>query len=410
MIDLDPRVARTIVDRVGGPGEPPLYGFQFFTAGLGPYLNVIEEEYLATFVRQGGATFKMVTGAYGGGKTHFLFCVRDIAWKHNFVVSYVSLKQGECPFHKLEEVYKAIVQNITAPLLPIEILSGYERGIESLLRSWYSEKLREIESSGISQTMVHDELLNDLSKLSGIESISFRNAVTSVFRLLMDRQDQEASLVCQWLQGEGYDRHTHLKYNILQKIDKTTAFTMLRSLIQWVRQIGYSGLVVLLDEAERVPSLSSKQKETHLSNLREIIDECGHITFQGGMIIYAVPDETFLEGRTQVYEALRQRLATVFDDELNPSGVKIELERVVSDPISFLIEVGEKLAQVYEKAYSCSFNDAELEQIIAATAEEAYNERYGDIGYKRVFVQRLIQAFHTLRRQKTLSSKNGSTS
>ena len=39
-----------------------------------------------------------------------------------------------------------------------------------------------------------------------------------------------------------------------------------------------------------------------------------------------VPDESFLEGRTNVYEALNQRLATVFENELNPTGVKIDLE------------------------------------------------------------------------------------
>jgi len=178
---------------------------------------------------------------------------------------------------------------------------------------------------------------------------------------------------------------------------------MLRSLVQWVRQIGYSGLVVLLDEAERVPSLSTKQREQHLSNLREVIDECGHTRFQGVMLFYAVPDENFLEGRTQVYEALRQRVATVFE-RLNPSGVKIELEKVVAEPIPFLCEVGDKLAEVYGIAYNYKFDKVALEKTIKKIAEWAYEQRFGDIGYKRLFVEKLIEGLHFLR-QKGVSPK-----
>jgi hypothetical protein len=398
MNELKPQVARRIIDTVGANGIPPQYGFQFFTAGLEPYLSVIEEEYLASFIKQGGSAFKMVVGVYGGGKTHFLYCVRDIAWNHNFAVSYVSLSPGESPFHKLELVYSAIVRNIVAPLTADELLSGYEQGIGAFLRNWFSLKFQEFRSKGLSGDALREELLNELERIQGIESISFARAVKAAFRALLDRKEEDFTNICQWLSGEGYDRRTHGRYGIFQKIDKTTAFQMLRSLVQWVRQIGYSGLVILLDEAERVPSLSTKQREQHLSNLREIIDECGHTNFQGVMIFYAVPDENFLEGRTQIYEALRQRVATVFDSP-NPSGVKIELERVVKEPISFLCEVGSKLARIYEIAYNYHFDNAACQQTIQLAAEAAYERRYRDIGYKRIFVQTLIKGFHFLRQK-----------
>jgi hypothetical protein len=398
MNELKPQVARRIIDTVGANGIPPQYGFQFFTAGLEPYLSVIEEEYLASFIKQGGSAFKMVVGVYGGGKTHFLYCVRDIAWNHNFAVSYVSLSPGESPFHKLELVYSAIVRNIVAPLTADELLSGYEQGIGAFLRNRFGLKFQEFRSKGLSGDALREELLNELESIQGIESISFARAVKAAFRALLDRKEEDFTNICQWLSGEGYDRRTHGRYGIFQKIDKTTAFQMLRSLVQWVRQIGYSGLVILLDEAERVPSLSTKQREQHLSNLREIIDECGHTNFQGVMIFYAVPDENFLEGRTQIYEALRQRVATVFDSP-NPSGVKIELERVVKEPISFLCEVGSKLARIYEIAYNYHFDNAACQQTIKLAAEAAYERRYGDIGYKRLFVQTLIRGFHFLRQK-----------
>jgi len=400
MNELTPDIARRIIDTVGANGIPPQCGLQFFTAGLDPYLTVIKKEYLESFVKQGGSAFKMVVGVYGGGKTHFLYCVRDIAWNHNFVVSYVSLSPGESPFHKLELVYRAIVRNIVAPLTADELLSGYEQGIGGFLRGWFGQKFQGFSSKGLSGDTLREELLNDLDRIQGIESISFAKAVKAAFRALLDRQEGDFDNICQWLVGEGYDRRTHGRYGILQKIDRTTAFQMLRSLVQWIRQIGYSGLVILLDEAERVPSLSTKQKEQHLINLREVIDECGHTNFQGVMIFYAVPDENFLEGRAQIYEALRQRVETVFE-YLNPSGVKIELERVVKEPIPFLCEVGNKLARIYEIAHNYHFDNAACQQTIELVAKAAYEHRYGDIGYKRLFVQTLIKGFHFLRQKGT---------
>ena len=116
------------------------------------------------------------------------------------------------------------------------------------------------------------------------------------------------------------------------------------------------------------------------------------------MIFYAVPDENFLEGRAQIYEALKQRVATVFDT-LNPTGVKIELEKLSIEPIKFLEEVGDKLKQIYEVAYGYRFDGAASEKTIRTVAEAAYEQRYGDIGYKRLFVQKLIQGLHFLRQK-----------
>ncbi len=284
MNDLRSDIARRIIDTVGANGIPPEYGFQYFTEGLDPYLSIIKGEYLASFIKHGGSAFKMVVGVYGGGKTHFLYCVREIAWEHKFVVSYVSLSPGESPFHKLELVYQAIVKGLVPTLTLDERLSGYEKGIVSFLRSWYSTKNQEFRKMGLSGEELRKELLEYIEHIGGIESISFANAVKSAFGALLDKKEEDFINICQWLTGEGYDRRIHGRYGILQKIDKTTAFPMIRSLVRWIREIDYSGLVILLDEAERVPSLSTKQKELHLNNLREVIDACGHTNFQGVMI------------------------------------------------------------------------------------------------------------------------------
>ena len=128
MIGLTQNIARQIIERVGSSGCPPEWGFQFFTAGLDWYLKILEEDYLKTFIKDGGASFKIVVGAYGGGKTHFLYNIRELAWKNNYIVSYCSLSPEESPFYRLEKVYKSVVENLMYPLTPEELFSGSDMG------------------------------------------------------------------------------------------------------------------------------------------------------------------------------------------------------------------------------------------------------------------------------------------
>lgn len=394
---LSSALARQIIQALGGSGTPPEYGLEHFSVGLAPYLDVIDDEYLDGYIKDGGANFKMVVGIYGGGKTHFLYCLRDRAWQHSYAVSYVSLKSsGESPFHALDLVYKAIVAGIGAtPQGGAQ--PSHERGIRAFLKSWYGERLAQYRSGGMSVDRSRQAVAEDIQQIEA-PNLSFRNAIRHALDAYHNDRQEAFDTICQWLQGEGFDSKTLRSYSITQKIDRTTAFQMIRSLGQIVRALGYQGLVVLLDEAERIPSLSTRNREQHLSNLREIIDECGQSSFEGMLLVYAVPDENFLQGRTQIYEALTQRLNTVFST-LNPTGVKIMLERTINDHISFLQTVGEKLAEVYSVAYNVSLDPVLVEQTVADVAEWAEEQRFSDEGYKRLFVQNMIKALHFLRHE-----------
>lgn len=393
---IDPISARKIIEIVGGQGNPPEYGFQYFTAGLDNYLETIDEDYLGSFVKDGGSAFKMVIGVYGGGKTHFLYCIREIAWNYDYIASYIVLSPEQTPFYKLEQVYRTIASNLIYPQTPEELLSGYDRGIEAVIKAWYSRKYQEM-AGKLPDDLVSQELNAYVSALGPYESTSFRNAVKEAFLSLTERRDDDFTLIIQWLEGENPPKNLLKDFKIFEKIDKSTAFKMIRSLVQWVRDIGYAGIVVLMDEAEQTPSMTTKQKAALLSNMRELIDECGHANFRNAMWFYAVPDENFLEGRTQVYEALRQRLSSVFDAETNPTGVKIYLEETSADPIELLTDIGDKLSAIYEVAYSVRFETGALEEAIVDVAKAAYDRKL-EIGYKREFVKNIIVALHRLRK------------
>lgn len=397
MFGLTSKVARQIIEVVGSCGSPPEWGFQFFTVGIDSYLKVLEEEYLKSFIKNGGSSFKMVIGAYGGGKTHFLYNIRELAWKHNFIVSYCSLRHDESPFYKLDKIYKAIVQNLMLPMTPQEILAGGEKGLDAFLKTIYMN-LRESEKIEDDEEKEKETIYGFINNnVSGIENLNFLKGIRQALTFLFEEKSKDYENILQWLYCDGYDRHIHRQYGILQPVERGQAFSMIRSLVQWIKNLKYSGIVILFDEAERVASLTSKQIELLLSNIRELIDECGHSAFKNVMIFYAIPDESpFERGKSPTYEAVKQRISTVFDF-YNPTGVKISLDNLELEPILLLREIGKKLKNIYEIAFSMELPKLKTQEAINIVSEVAHGQKFGDIGYKRLFVQGIIRAFNYLK-------------
>ena len=398
MSELSPFAARRIIETVGSSGTPPEWGFQFFTAGIDPYLEVLDEDYLSEFLVEGGSTFKLLVGTYGGGKTHFLYSTRDLAWRRGYPVAYVTLSADESPFHRLDKVYAAIARSIQLPADGEEAFESSEKGIIPLLKAWHVRLSTDLMERGLpADELIDAELAVAARNVAGVESLQMRQALVKALEALARGRDDDLMDLATWLNADGYERSRHRRFGLLHGIDRSVALSMLRSLTQWVRALGYPGLTILFDEAEQVPSLSTKQRDALLSNLRELIDECGHHHFQGVMMIYAVPDERFFEGRSSVYEALNQRIASVFQ-VFNPTGVKIRLDDLEMEPKELLKKVGGRLATVYQTAYGAKLKH--IGPTVDIMAAAAYEQRFGDIGYKRLFVQGCVRAFHLLRKDK----------
>jgi hypothetical protein len=433
---MDAGYAKAILSKLGSTGTPPEFGIETFSVGLDHYLKVLESEYLQGVLKYNLSSFKLVVGNYGGGKTHFLYSVRNLAFANNYVVAYATLSPTECPFDRLELVYRQIVSNLMPPMNEENLAKPWEKGIEPLLRHWY-HKIRGqgsgVGGQGSPETgSSKSEILNPkpdlefrassfgfppgsgdgaqgvsnlrdyVSSLKGTESSSFLNAVKAAFNALVAEDEDAFASVVQWLKGEEIGQDIRAYYRISERVDKTTAFRMLRSLIQWIHSVGYSGLILLFDEAERGMSISStRDRRRALDNLRQLVDECGNSRLPGAMFFYAVPDENLLlDGTGGVYEALKQRLRSAFA-EMNPVGVKIDLEKLDLEPMEFLRALGLKLLNLFESAYVTELPRNEAQKALDLLGSLALSAFAYDVSYRRLFVVGAIEAFHKLRANPT---------
>ncbi|HWM88017.1 MAG TPA: BREX system ATP-binding domain-containing protein, partial [Kofleriaceae bacterium] len=90
--ELTPRRARKMLAQMGENGTPPELGISHVNVGNETYLHILDRSYIHDLICEDeGSSFKLVQGTYGAGKTHFLYCVRDLAWRRNLLAAFVTI-------------------------------------------------------------------------------------------------------------------------------------------------------------------------------------------------------------------------------------------------------------------------------------------------------------------------------
>lgn len=377
-------IAAHIIQRLGEGGQPPEFGLNRINVGNESYLNVLEHEYFNSLLKQ-GSSFKLVQGYFGGGKTHFLHCVRELAWKYGFATASIELSPAECPYDDALKVYQNVASHLR--LKPVSILEPPQLGICSVIRQVIDQKLDEAANSANPQKTVEDWIHRTLSR-AWCESHSCRQAVIKFAEATLKNDYQLEQPLEAWLLGESISvTSSQLKDSgIYEQISKSNGFTMMRSLLQMVVALGLPGTVLLFDEVDRNLSVSAKRSHIIGDNLRQVVDLCGRHQLPHTLFMYAVPPE-FMRTVVPDYPALYQRLKSPVPlSARSPQAVLIDLEKLDLAPDELLTELGTKLISVFEDARDVAFNHLLQAQNASALAK-ACTEACFEVNHRRLFVK-----------------------
>ena len=92
-------------------GTVPSASLDLFAVGLDGLQPTLEAE--LDSVRSGRGVLKAVRGEYGSGKTFFARWLQEMARRGGFASSEVQISETETPLHRLETVYRRLVENIS---------------------------------------------------------------------------------------------------------------------------------------------------------------------------------------------------------------------------------------------------------------------------------------------------------
>ncbi|MDB4956334.1 MAG: hypothetical protein JWO36_3903 [Myxococcales bacterium] len=384
--------ARRILSQMGENGKPPELGISHVNVGNESYLKTIDATYIQDLVRSGeGSSFKLIQGTYGAGKTHFLYCVRDLAWRRELLTAFVTISPKEFPFNRPLAIYRAVAQRLELP----RGADGEEtRGIDDVIRRRVEDR---VAVDGKEETR---KWIDTALGRAPISRHSFRDAAVGVARAVLDGDEPTARRLGAWLRGEDISLTEVKANNIYELPSNENGFGMFRSLAQLVHRLGYEGIALLLDEAERQVTAEAKPTKAMaetMDHLRELIDLCGKSELPRTLILYAVTP-SFTEHVLPMYPALQQRLGAPvqFLSASNPKAPVIDLEALDLEPRKLLVEVGKRLLRVSKRAYDWTPDDkivqSNLEQLAATVTEEQL-----EVGHRRQFVKLSIRMLDQLR-------------
>ena len=382
--------AQHIVRKLGESGIPPTRGLEAYSVGIDSLLATIENEYLRGYLRDGGSSFKLIVGEYGSGKSHSLYRLRDKAWDNGYVVSRTELSPKECPYDNQLKVYQAVVSNLIFHDADPDVEDT--QGIEAFLENHFFNALKTL---GIDSPLtslgldLRAKLWLDTILRFKVESPSYRHAVYFYLQAVAEENEAHKRVISAWLRGETIALRDVRQFSITERMDRSVAFKMLRSLSQLIHELGYAGLVLLFDEGDRMVSIgSSRTEKVACDNLREVIDRCAGEGLPATLFVYAVPPY-FVTNIAPQYEALSQRISSkVKFSRKNPFSVQISLDQLDYPGEQLLRMICEKLLSVFEVAY-----EVKLDRALQAKNIEQLAETCGSLlstSHRRHFVKSLM--------------------
>lgn len=329
----------------------------------------------------------MVVGDYGSGKSHFLYCLRDVAWARGFAVVKVDLSPVETPYNDQRLVYGAVARNLVwHEGEGVSDEAGLPRFLEGTLTRIVGEEAS-------LETLNHPNYraLVDTLEATSIDSAAYKMAVLAYFDALVRADEARLASLGRWLSAEDTtpdDTKVLRGLGVTGKITRTNAFRMLRSLAQTVRALSYSGLLLLFDEVDRMSSIGGKAERLATDTLREVVDRCRE-DLPGAMFVYAVPPQ-FMSDVVPRYPALQQRLrAPASFPRINHFSPQINLEHLDLAEDDLMLAIGEKLVPIFETAFGATF-DAKLQHTNAAILANIAREVFLDVSHRRLFVKTFV--------------------
>ena len=328
-------------------GTVPNKGLGELAVGLNRFAATIDEQ--LDKVSTGGAEFKAVRGDYGCGKTFFSRWVQERAKAKGFAVSEVQISETETPLHKLETVYRRLIERLSIP-------SADRGAFREIVDGWFfalEEELLEAESFDSEDEGLMAEKTLELMETRLSEVSKHNTQFSSVLRAYRSALQNNEMAICDgliaWLGGQpNVAAAVKRSANVKGDVDHFAALSFLQGLLRVLKDSSYEGLVLVLDEVETLQRMRSDVREKALNALRQLIDEIDSGRYPGlFLIITGTP--TFFEGPQGIkrLQPLAQRLHTDFDTDSrfdNPRAPQIRLEALKTEG---LMEIGVRVRNIY---------------------------------------------------------------
>jgi hypothetical protein len=374
-------------------GTVPSSGLDALAVGIDTFAATLDDELESVSAGRGG--FKAVRGEYGTGKTFFGRWLQERARARGFAATEVQINETETPLHRLETVYRRLVEHLgtadTASGAFRGVIDGWFYALEQDVLADASVDASDAEGLLLRTNALMEARLGAISKTAP----AFSAVLRTYRRALAAGDGMLADGLISWLAGQpNVAASIKRAAGIKGDLDHFGATNFLVGLLTILRDSGFSGLVMVLDEVETLQRMRTDTREKGLNALRQWIDEIDAGRYPGlYLVITGTP--AFYDGPQGVQRLapLAQRLHVDFGTDRrfdNPRAVQI---RLAAFDHTSLLAVGRRVRDIYadgrpnEQRLRTVVDDSYLDTLARAVA--------GGLGGKvgvapRLFLKKLV--------------------
>ncbi|KPM55962.1 ATP-binding protein [Frankia sp. R43] len=328
-------------------GAVPAAGLDLLAVGLDRFERAAADDLAA--VAAGGSVFKAIRGEYGSGKTFFTRWLAERAKKAGLATAEVQISENETPLHRLETVYRRLTERLTTATFPPSALRQVVDGWFYALEEDVLAADEAIGDDPAAFDAAVGELVDRRLADVGRTAPAFAAALRGYRSALTGGDEAAAAAVLAWLGGQPHVAASARRAaGVRGDLDHFGALGFLQGLLVVLRDSGFRGLLLVLDEVETLQRVRSDARDKALNALRQLIDEVHSGRFPGlFLVITGTP--AFYEGPQGVHRLapLAQRLATDFTANPrfdNPRAVQLRLAGFTE---ASLVELGGRVRDLY---------------------------------------------------------------
>lgn len=386
-LEVSARRRKDIIDALRR-GVVPMNGLDALAVGLGPFEAAFDDD--LDRVAGGGSVFKAVRGEYGAGKTFFTRWLAERAKRRGFAAAEVQISELETPLHRMETVYRRLVENLSTEQFPPSAL-------RPILDGWIFALEEDVLAGG---TVAEDDqaaldaavgnlLEVRLAQISR-STPGFAAALRGYRAATVAGDHANADGLAAWLGGQPHVAASARRAaGVKGDLDHFAAMSFLQGMLTVLRDSGHPGLLLVLDEVETLQRVRSDARDKALNALRQLIDDIYAGRFPGlFLIITGTP--AFYDGTQGVQRLapLAQRLATDFGPEPRWDNPRATQLRLPGFSLDALVELGARVRDIYgSPTVADRVNDDYLRQLATAVT----GKLGGQVGVApRVYLKKLV--------------------
>ena len=333
---LKPRERDAMVQALRA-GVVPKFGLRHIQVGRAREI----EEMIRDIERiaDGGASVRFIIGEYGSGKTFFENLTRQVAIEKGLVAMSADLnvdRRLHATGGQARSLYSELARNVSTRTKP----DG--GAMASIVERFVSQARSAADGSGAAVGDVIGERLAHLEEFTG--GYDFAEVVRRYWEGHESGDEELSHSALRWLRGEFATRTDARKaLGVRTIVDDAGVYDHLKLMAAFVREAGYKGLIVTLDEMVNLYKLPSAQaRKSNYEQILRIVNDVLQGGAEGiGFLMGGTP-EFLMNTRRGLYsyEALQTRLAEnsfARDGLVDFSGPVVRLDNLSREDVFVLL-------------------------------------------------------------------------